>query len=188
MHNPDAALDFARDMQQRMESVTRDYPLPKGVHPGFWQMMQVMASQPVHSLANTCLELGKVWGQQDLAPASYRGEQRQCFMNAGQLAIDDSSLTYVEGMACTDTLGFAVHHAWLVDRQGRVVEPTWPNGHSYCGLPIKQDVLARVVLQTQVWGLFGSLKLPRWVTDDIAACIAEVPGRSARQPEKATPA
>lgn len=47
------------------------------------------------------------------------------FGNAFDLATTHPGLTYVEGYAVAEELGFVTHHAWVEDRAGRVIDPTW---------------------------------------------------------------
>lgn len=51
------------------------------------------------------------------------GTPRECYSNAYELATSRADLTYVEGYA----LGafFPVPHAWVEDREGRIIDPTW---------------------------------------------------------------
>jgi hypothetical protein len=50
---------------------------------------------------------------------------RACFRNAGRLAMEHEELTYVEGYACDPSHGATIKHAWCVDPDKRVVDPTW---------------------------------------------------------------
>lgn len=62
-----------------------------------------------------------------------KGRFKECFRNAYRWAIKwDPELTYCEGYA-TGT-GFPVHHAWLIDPDGNVQDPTWREPHDRaCG-------------------------------------------------------
>ena len=48
------------------------------------------------------------------------------------------------------------YHAWCLDRQGNVVDPTWEHrkGSEYLGIPIKTSALQVQILATQHWGFF----------------------------------
>lgn len=48
---------------------------------------------------------------------------RQCFQNAFTMSLIRPELTYYEGFAWAGLI--TVHHAWCVDDQGLVVDPTW---------------------------------------------------------------
>jgi hypothetical protein len=52
-------------------------------------------------------------------------EQGQCTVNAAEAA-DDNGLRYAEGYAQTpDQPGEWIAHAWCVDDDGFVIDPTW---------------------------------------------------------------
>jgi hypothetical protein len=51
-------------------------------------------------------------------------EPRMCFMNCFELAGMMDDLTYCEGFVLLASLPIPIHHAWCVDEEGRVVEPT----------------------------------------------------------------
>lgn len=54
------------------------------------------------------------------------GKSRCCFANAFRLASADSALRYVEGFGNhPKTLRQALPHAWCIDSEERVIDPTW---------------------------------------------------------------
>mgnify|MGYP001012730423 FL=1 len=61
---------------------------------------------------------------------------KRCFVNAARLAATRrDELQYVEGWAWGKV---PLHHAWCVDRDGNVVDPTWepdPLLDAYFGVP-----------------------------------------------------
>jgi len=71
--------------------------------------------------------------------------QGKCFLNAIRLSVHSrGALTYTEGLATLyPTLRHAnsVLHAWCVDAQKRVVDPSpgWHNRAWYCGVPFSID-------------------------------------------------
>jgi hypothetical protein len=78
------------------------------------------------------LDNGRDWRYEDRPlPADVeRGPFKNCYENAGIRVLDDgvgggadSEYRYVEGMAWCGTI--PVSHAWLVDSEDRVVDPTW---------------------------------------------------------------
>lgn len=76
---------------------------------------------------------------------------RQCYRNAYDAIVEYGDYTYVEGYAQTQFL--AVQHAWLEDRDGNIVDPTWANldlpagfRATYAGIKFTSDfVMARVL-------------------------------------------
>lgn len=76
-----------------------------------------------------------------------------CFMNSTNLALQKPGFTYVEGFALTEIpVKMAVHHAWVIDAEGFVVDVTWDApGAAYLGVPFQTRYLARVVSQENVY-------------------------------------
>lgn len=103
------------------------------------------------------LEHGREWASQALPAGIRQGQVRRCFQNAQNLVfrseLKRSGLTYVEGYACSGTLSFwlPVHHAWAVDEEGRVVDPTWPDpeASAYFGVSFNTDYVRRTVAEAR---------------------------------------
>ena len=75
-----------------------------------------------------------------------RDGQGQCFTNAfWQVITDSKTWRYAEGYAISGRgILVPVHHAWLLDEQGRVVDPTWePPGVAYFGVMFAYLTLIR---------------------------------------------
>ncbi len=89
------------------------------------------------------------------AKSPTKGKLKECFMNAYQLATGHSGYTYVEGYATTEKVGIPLDHAWVVDKEGRVVDPTWKDGNAYFGVPIKADYLLKTAVKTRVYGVLS---------------------------------
>lgn len=69
----------------------------------------------------------------DLPPGVEYGRAKECFTNAFNLAVHDESsrFTYVEGYAYTPGV-MACTHAWVIDADGNVIDPTWRDGGYEC--------------------------------------------------------
>ena len=80
-----------------------------------------------------------------------RGRMKECYANAGRLAMSRSDLTYCEGFACNI---IPVMHAWCCTDTGLVVDPTWKDaeGCDYYGVRIDTDYLRKTILRKQTWG------------------------------------
>ena len=110
------------------------------------------------SFEDLLLGEGREWTPADLPPDVRPMKMKECFRNAFVLAESRPDLTYVEGFA---SCIIPCHHAWTVDQEGRVVDPTWLprkgsdwEGRSYFGVPFDLDYLRRVQLETEVFGVF----------------------------------
>jgi hypothetical protein len=116
--------------------------------------------------------------------AGYKGrrmEIKQCFKNATQLVLDRDELTYAEGFAISgDMLRigmlFPVHHAWAVDAEGIVHDPTFKDAQHgvYLGVPVDKEVLVTTMLRTRVYGVF----VPNEMLNEVyfAAFLKEIVG------------
>lgn len=73
-----------------------------------------------------------------LPPRDMRRVPRgRCFTNAHRLS--NSEYFYVEGLAVPPDGSGEHSHAWLVDKLGRVADPTWGNGLFYRGIILSAD-------------------------------------------------
>ncbi len=85
-----------------------------------------------------------------------RGKAKECFMNAYHLATSGKGMTYVEGYATPEGVPLPIHHAWVVDRGGRVVDNTWKEpGTSYFGVHLSEKFLLERAVKTRVFGVFS---------------------------------
>lgn len=109
-------------------------------------------------VASFCLRHGTLSTSSPLPRGIKKGVVKECLKNAGRLALDSQGcLTYCEGWAQMPAhRGLTTYHAWCLDRQGNVVDPTWAHkvGHEYLGVPIKTSALLQQVLLTEQWGFF----------------------------------
>ncbi len=110
-----------------------------------------------------------------LGPRSFDGPRRTpkaCFMNAARLAIQDPTLTYVEGYVYTGVI--PLEHAWCAHEDGYVVDPTLKvvpgddRVSGYRGVSFTTEYLLTALARNRVWGLFGHHNLPLHQLDDEA--------------------
>lgn len=81
---------------------------------------------------------------------SHRGAMKECYMNAFNLAMQDSDMIYCEGMACGI---IPVFHAWCVDIKGRVYDFTWKDGHEYLGIPFATYFVMKTIFKREYYGM-----------------------------------
>jgi hypothetical protein len=106
-------------------------------------------------VAKFLLQNGRSWA---VGPCTFKGRPSlsgRCFKNAFRLAMQRPEFTYVEGYAMSVV---PMHHAWCVDRTGRVVDPTWRcNEHVthdiYWGVAFNFDYVLDAVAINGVYGL-----------------------------------
>lgn len=107
------------------------------------------------AFATFILGHGRQWEAAALDDGIKRGVPRGCYRNSQKLLFSDmrrrfpEGLVYVEGYACSGSLNFALPlpHGWLVDPEGRVVDPTWdePENSTYFGVPFNEDYVRETV-------------------------------------------
>jgi hypothetical protein len=97
------------------------------------------------ALARFLLEHGRQWEAAFCDPEFASGRALACYNNSQDILQYDlrretpSGLVYVEGLASAsfESEPCPTLHAWLVDPQGRVVDPTWREAErcTYFGIP-----------------------------------------------------
>ena len=107
---------------------------------------------PKHFGTSLLLQHGRSWTfDPAFRPPMHYSTRKACFSNCLQLILrHPRKYTYVEGLAATDFLPVA--HAWCIDAQGRVVDPTWHglerSGPSdYFGIPFRARFLNEMALE-----------------------------------------
>ncbi|EMS95500.1 hypothetical protein H009_22123 [Agrobacterium tumefaciens str. Cherry 2E-2-2] len=81
--------------------------------------------------AGALLRYGKTFEPADTNPIWFtRRPAKQCFDNVTQVLISrttegDTSVCYAEGYAMDAELPIPMQHAWLVDADNKVIDPTW---------------------------------------------------------------
>ena len=81
-----------------------------------------------------------------------RGKMKECFKNAYELALHEG-LIYCEGYALSiiPTL-----HAWCIDKDGNVIDPTWTDGKEYFGIPFDLEIVSKIILKRGKFGIIDS--------------------------------
>lgn len=85
-------------------------------------------------------------------------EDKMCFRNCAELS--SGTLTYCEGFVVPDFIDLPIHHAWLVGRDGVVIDPTWKTlGVEYFGLHFSRKFLLTRLLKQGTYGLLDNSNL-----------------------------
>jgi hypothetical protein len=132
------------------------------------QMMQGFksaASFKYNSNYDLVLDLGRPFEQR--LEHDYLRPKKLCFQNCFDLVRQiEGSYHYCEGLARPpQTCGMLFDHAWLIDEQGRVLDPTWHGadyaGTAYYGIPLQLEYLLIRAVKTEVYGVLGHVDLLR---------------------------
>jgi hypothetical protein len=112
----------------------------------------------LNSPHHAVMRYGRIFGSAVKLDRIFEDKKKgMCYMNALHAALRYRDLTYVEGYAYDGTI--PIHHAWLVRRDGRVLDPTWgyrPDA-VYVGIPFRTTwALDRVVAQDR-YGLLEDI-------------------------------
>jgi hypothetical protein len=76
----------------------------------------------------------------------YFGKMKECYKNALLLSVEEQDLFYCEGFATFRTLPLPLLHAWCVDKNRKVYDPTWTDGTEYYGVSFDREfVFARIL-------------------------------------------
>lgn len=98
---------------------------------------------------------------------------KQCFYNATSAALDyPEQLTYVEGYAIPDSeINFPMLHAWVVDQNDQLLDPTWKNsGAAYYGIRFSNKLLSECLVITEEYGVLNCL----WWNEELRDKFSEM--------------
>jgi hypothetical protein len=98
-----------------------------------------------------------------------QGRQKECYKNAASAVMHDPDLTYVEGYVTV--FGVPIEHAFAVDKQGHVVDPTIRDPSSigaYIGLPLKNEYLYKTMAKKKVYGVLDPMINPERLEENPA--------------------
>lgn len=93
------------------------------------------------------LQHGRFWTPRQLPSHIPHMTPKMCFENAFRVASRRKNLRYVEGVAMGVII--PVHHAWCVDEDGNVIDPTWAStqtdvGEAYFGVTFPVTLVRRI--------------------------------------------
>ena len=88
-----------------------------------------------------------------------KGKTKECFTNTFNFveSIGEENFKYVEGYAYS--IAIPMLHAWAVDENGWVFDPTWKDGKAYFGVEFPLDYVRKIILQRKRWGVFDAWEI-----------------------------
>ena len=135
------------------------------------------------------------WYEPSLLPKGVKAAPPgECVKNAFDLALDDDSLIYCEGVVLGTEASLPVHHAWVTDGTGQAIDNTLdaPAG-AYAGVPFltgfvnlchlrSEDVISLLDDYLHDWPMLGELGgRPREWFDPDGRGVAPFSGKQARR-------
>ena len=112
------------------------------------------------SIEDFILKNGRQMGikMESLPTGIKRGKPKQCFKNAYLLALAEG-FTYCEGYA---NGVIPLMHAWCLDKNKKVIDPTWKDGKDYFGVEIPIEVADRIMAKSGHYGILDTwmIKFP----------------------------
>jgi hypothetical protein len=102
------------------------------------------------AVCSLMLKHGKPWYIGERTFAGRRARAKQCYMNAYALADSNPRMTYVEGWCC---IGCFFEHAWCIDPDGQVIDPTLREADGYFGIPFRWEYVRRTASRTRMYGV-----------------------------------
>jgi hypothetical protein len=127
---------------------------------GMVQLRRNMGNPPKH-LKYCCIEEfvlkeGRFMGSRSKLSDDFPLDpMKQCFGNAYRRMMH-KKLHYCEGFASTGII--PVHHAWLVDMQGNVIDTTWVDGLEYYGVEFETEYVIGTVLARGCYGVIDNFQ------------------------------
>lgn len=108
-----------------------------------------------HQFREGLLKIGREFVGGTLPDDLKRMTPRMCFKNAFTLATSHHNFTYCEGFALRIDMPLLIHHAWVIDQDDEVVEPTWDPlaTDSYFGIAFELPDVCRIALETRHYSL-----------------------------------
>lgn len=74
-------------------------------------------------------------------------------------------LSYCEGFAISNEVAFVIAHAWLVDTQSQVIDPTWNENYvdpTYFGVVFTREFVGKVALKTKQYGILDNYYVDKY--------------------------
>lgn len=126
-----------------------------------------------HTYYGFLLKHGREWTITEDTFKGRRAKKHHCYQNAFTLLFTRPNLTYVEGQVVI-LGGIPVDHAWTVDQDGNVIDPTLDGKDvdSYFGVPFNEDYVFDTGIKTGVYGII-SYTNPDLLTDNPDDIIAK---------------
>lgn len=93
-------------------------------------------------------------------PTPFKGEQGHCFQNCFEILLAHPELSYCEGFATDNNILLALPHAWLINENLQVIDPTWidekSTGSVYFGVVFNKSFVTDIAKKTKHYGILDT--------------------------------
>ncbi len=123
----------------------------------YLKMITKFMSKNTNDLKYPCIEAfvlehGHIMKSKPLPSNVDAGEMKMCFKNAHETAVLHG-YDYVEGFAVSF---IPVLHAWCVDNDNNVIDPTWEDGKAYYGVVFPLSYVSKTIVKRKAWGVLDA--------------------------------
>jgi len=103
------------------------------------------------------LDYGIIFNKQ-IKPSSIKGKPSLYYQNCYEIMCDNPDLHYCEGFAVHEKLPLPLTHAWLINNESEVIDPTWlDRGETaYLGVVFNKSFITKRLIQTQSFAVIES--------------------------------
>lgn len=145
------------DLLKERLTMVRDWKLLNGETLGYSPLgLKYFGSEAL------VLQEGRRFYPRPLPAETKKMKGRECYKNA-LLYASKNNLLYCEGFAYARETGAALEipHAWVVDKNGYVIDPTWGEGLAYFGIAFSLDYVLKITLRDEHYGMIPDVPLGR---------------------------
>ncbi len=94
-----------------------------------------------------------------ITPSPFRGEPKSCYQNCFQALWNYPKLSYCEGFAISNEVPIPIAHAWLIDVNSQVIDPTRNEDFTDCtyfGVVFTGKFVREIALKTKYYGILDN--------------------------------
>ncbi len=129
---------------------------PGPAYANIHQMLELMAGiEASNAYGNFMFEHGRHFQADKLPKGIRKGPMKDCFRTSQQIVKtarnSDEAFIYVEGYAVSTATALPILHAWAVDKNGSVIDATWPDPEhcTYFGVAFGRDYLREATAKSK---------------------------------------
>lgn len=140
--------------------------------------------------AQALLQFGRDFGVGAPLPVGVEsGRRKECYKNAAHVMLNRNDVFYAEGYGLNlKDAPVPIEHAWVVDVQGNVIDPTWRGAadHAYFGIAFNKEFVSQALVSNGGdAGILSDWKIARKLCaspEKFEESLAALPNSRAFQP------